>query len=268
MTKPDLRVLSLGAGVQSSTLALMAARGDIDPLDCAIFADTGWESERVYAWLDWLETQLTFPVFRVRRDGADLGELWLQVARGERSLSGAPLPGVFLKPNGMAPFYCSKEFKTRVIQKQIRKMLGLSAKERAPKGIYVESILGISYEEMKRMKDSEVSYIKNRFPLVEMRMRRSDCLRWMAARQYREPPRSSCIFCPFRTDFEWKLLRDQEPEDFERAVEFDRQIRPGWEGLVGEAYLHSSLRPLGEVIFNEDLFGWGKLQECEGACGT
>ena len=40
----QLRVLSLGAGVQSTTLALMAAHGEIGPMpDCAIFADTGWE---------------------------------------------------------------------------------------------------------------------------------------------------------------------------------------------------------------------------------
>jgi hypothetical protein len=36
-----LRVISLGAGVQSTTMALMAARGEIAPMpDCAIFADT------------------------------------------------------------------------------------------------------------------------------------------------------------------------------------------------------------------------------------
>jgi len=37
-----LRALSLGAGVQSTTLALMAAHGEVGPMpDCAIFADTG-----------------------------------------------------------------------------------------------------------------------------------------------------------------------------------------------------------------------------------
>jgi len=39
-----LRVLSLGAEVQSTTLALMAAHGIVGPMpDCAIFADTDWE---------------------------------------------------------------------------------------------------------------------------------------------------------------------------------------------------------------------------------
>jgi hypothetical protein len=49
MTTP-IRILSLGAGVQSTTLALMAAHGEIGPMpDCAIFADTQWEPRRVYA---------------------------------------------------------------------------------------------------------------------------------------------------------------------------------------------------------------------------
>lgn len=47
-----LRILSLGAGVQSTTLALMAAHGEIGPMpDCAIFADTGWEPKAVYEHL-------------------------------------------------------------------------------------------------------------------------------------------------------------------------------------------------------------------------
>lgn len=50
MTK--LRVISLGAGVQSTTMALMAAAGEIGPMpDCAIFADTGWEPAAVYEHL-------------------------------------------------------------------------------------------------------------------------------------------------------------------------------------------------------------------------
>lgn len=48
------RVLSLGAGVQSTTLALMAAHGHFGPLDCAMFADTCWEPAAVYEHLRWL----------------------------------------------------------------------------------------------------------------------------------------------------------------------------------------------------------------------
>jgi len=48
-----LRVLSLGAGVQSTTMALMAAHGEIMSMpNCAIFADTGWEPKAVYEHLE------------------------------------------------------------------------------------------------------------------------------------------------------------------------------------------------------------------------
>ena len=73
-----LEIISLGAGVQSSVMALMAARGELKPMpECAIFADTGWEPDGVYKHLEWLKTQLNFPVYNVsagdiRKDTLDL----------------------------------------------------------------------------------------------------------------------------------------------------------------------------------------------------
>ena len=50
--KANFRVISLGAGVQSTVMALMAEAGDIGPRpDCAVFADTGWEPKEVYEHL-------------------------------------------------------------------------------------------------------------------------------------------------------------------------------------------------------------------------
>ncbi len=49
----DLKVLSLGAGVQSSVMLLMADRGLLgDKPDVAIFADTQWEPKEVYEHLE------------------------------------------------------------------------------------------------------------------------------------------------------------------------------------------------------------------------
>lgn len=65
-------VLSLGAGVQSSCLALMAANGKLGQMPiAAVFADTGDEPKTVYKWLEYLGTQLPFPVYRVRRSFRD-----------------------------------------------------------------------------------------------------------------------------------------------------------------------------------------------------
>ncbi len=61
-------VISLGAGVQSSTMALLAAHGEIGPMpDFAVFADTQDELPEVYQWLDWLEKQLPFRVVRTTK---------------------------------------------------------------------------------------------------------------------------------------------------------------------------------------------------------
>ena len=47
-----INVLSLGAGVQSSAMALMAAKGEITPMpDCAIFADTQAEPQSTTIWI-------------------------------------------------------------------------------------------------------------------------------------------------------------------------------------------------------------------------
>ena len=61
-----LRVLSLGAGVQSTALALMIEKGELPKVDCGIFADTGAEPKNVYDHLNWLEEQLSYPLHRVQ----------------------------------------------------------------------------------------------------------------------------------------------------------------------------------------------------------
>ena len=60
--EPSLTVISLGGGVQSSVMALMANAGAFDRVpDCAIFADTRWEPPSVYEHIEWLSKQLSFP---------------------------------------------------------------------------------------------------------------------------------------------------------------------------------------------------------------
>ncbi len=53
----SLKILSLGAGVQSSTIFMMSCLGEIEKIDAAVFADTGWEPKAVYKWLGWLMKQ-------------------------------------------------------------------------------------------------------------------------------------------------------------------------------------------------------------------
>ena len=64
--EPSLTVISLGGGVQSSVMALMANEGAFDRIpDCSIFADTRWEPPTIYEHLTWLKDRLNFPLYVV-----------------------------------------------------------------------------------------------------------------------------------------------------------------------------------------------------------
>lgn len=266
---PKIRVLSLGAGVQSSTLAHMVARGDLEMIDFAVFADTGNEPRRVYAHLDDLERRVPFPIIRARRDGPSLIEMAIDAV--ENGNEGRPIPPWYTAdPDGMMMRQCSKEFKTRVVQRVIREHLGLKPGQRAPDGLVVEQWIGMSWDELHRMKASELKFIHNRWPLVELGMRRPDCIKWTQERQLPTPPKSSCVYCPYRDDAAWMEMQQNDPEDFADAVAFDDAIRPGFKGMIGSAYVHKSRKPLNAVDFNPKSDGIVSMfgDECEGMCGV
>lgn len=265
MNEPRIRIVSLGAGVQSSTVALMAARGELGPMpDAAIFADTGWEPKHVYAWLHWLEAQLPFPVYRVSAGNLRKDAIERQNTTGQRF---AAIPWFMKLKNGsdvMGRRQCTREYKLRPIQRKVVELLG-----GRPKG-GAEVWIGISTDEVIRMKDSRVQYITNRWPLIEARMSRADCLRWFEKNGLRKPPKSSCIGCPFHSDAQWRWLRDEDQDAWADAVEVDRAIR-NQAGSKGQQYMHRSLKPLDQVDLRTDAeIGQADLfnNECEGMCGV
>lgn len=261
-----LRVLSLGAGVQSTTMALMAAHGEIGPKpDCAIFADTGAEPERVYRHFDWLRGQLPFEVHVV-----SAGNIKTDMLSGKTN--GRP-PFHILNPNGTKGFsrrQCTQDYKILPIQRKVRELIGLRPRQRGPKDVQVEQWIGISLDEAIRTKPSRLPYIKHRWPLIERRMSRQDCLRWLTEHQYPTPPKSACVFCPFHSDSMWRDMKANDPKAWVEAVEIDRAIRDRGMLLRGTPFLHPSLRPLTDVDLSTheergqlNLF----LNECEGMCG-
>jgi hypothetical protein len=132
---------------------------------------------------------------------------------------------------------CTNEYKLKPIRRKLRE---LGATRRHP----AEMLIGISLDEVRRMRDSDVLYIRNRYPLVDRRMSRWDCQRWMTQRGHPEPQKSACIGCPFRRNAEWRALA---PAEFADAVLFDRAIRHSNAGMQSDQYLHDSLVPLDMV---------------------
>lgn len=271
-----VNIISLGAGVQSSTMALMCAKGVLPyKVECAIFADTQSEPASVYKWLDWLEKQLPFPVHRVTK--GSLVEATLRVRISKRN--GLPYMKNFIPSfgvaadgsRGMMPRKCTYDFKIIPIIQALRKYAKV---KRGEKRHRVNSLIGISLDEIVRMRTSREAWAVHVYPLVDARISRIGCLEWMKKNGYPTPPRSACVFCPFHSNTEWNRLKTQEPKEFERAVQFERDLHKTAKGrgITSTEYLHASRQPLDQVQFVDpnqgELFGKHWNNECEGMCGV
>ena len=270
-----MRIISLGAGVQSTTMLLMALKGELGPRpDCAIFSDTQWEPPGVYEHLKWLLEEVKkydFPIYTVT--AGNLKEHILESIAGDRKRIAQP--PFFTKSKkskrGMLRRTCTSEYKIEPIQAKIRELVGLGKGQKGPGEVLVEQWMGISFDELMRMKQSKLSWIRNHYPLVDRRITRHACLKWMEEQGYPEPVKSACVACPYHSDQFWNDMKMHHPEEWEEAVQFDRDLREGFlPGVKQKAYVHSSLVPLERVALSNldeskyDLFG----EECEGLCGV
>ena len=254
-----MRILSLGAGVQSTALLVMILEGSIDA-DAAVFADTGWEPRAVYDHLDALKkiaADAGFPIHIVSA-GHSIREVGGDVTAGR--------PPVYLRGergDGMLRRQCTKVFKVQPVRRKIRDIMREAGAHR------VDQLLGISVDEVQRMRTSDVQYITNVYPLIDAGMRRSDCLEYLRDRGL-HAPRSACIGCPYHSDAEWRRLRDESPDEFADAVAYEREIQADGLGLDAMPFLHRSRVTLDRVDLST-LEDRGQLtfdDECEGMCGV
>lgn len=250
---PRIRVLSLGAGVQSTVLALMACDGTLPKPDAAVFADTGWEPQRVYDHLDQLSTTLNeagIPLYVVsagslRDDALDPDHRYCSVPYFVRNPDGS---------EGMGRRQCTSEYKLKPIKVKVRELLGYPHPTPVPRGVFAEQWIGFTTDEIHRVRDTlDVQYSRPRHPLLELGMSRKDCVRWLTARGWSSVAKSACIGCPFHGNAQWRDLRDNSPQEWADAVAFDEAIRKGGARglpLNGEAFLHRSRIPLSIAPIN------------------
>lgn len=259
-------IISLGAGVQSSTMALMAAHGEITPMpECAIFADTQAEPQGVMDYLDYLETLLPFPVMRVSRPNVVGNALKVRTSkRTGADYMQLRIPAYTLDAKGNKGTLwrqCTSFWKIEMIQKEVA--------QHKSEGVMMW--LGISTDEAHRQKDSRKEWIEHRWPLIEAGMSRVECLEWMESHGYKQPPRSACVFCPYHSDAEWIRLKTEEPQEFQRAIEFEKSMQSQMAKMASMdsiPFLHPSRQRLDTVNFRHEnqpnMFG----NECEGMCGV
>lgn len=270
------RILSLGAGVQSSVLLMLSEKNQIPRFDAAIFADTRWEPKEVYRHLEWLKANTSIPIHVV-----SVGDLRADAIHYQRfhTHSGnglyAAIPLYVRNPDGtdgMIRRQCTERYKIRPIAKKVRELVGLAKGARSSE-ILSEQWIGISFDERTRMKDPLYPWIRNVYWLVDNHWSRSKCLDWWSKNYNTELPRSACLGCPFHSNQEWQRLKTQDPEGFQDAVQFEQVIQAAQqqdgEVLKGTPYLHAKRRPLNTINFDREK-GQGSLwdNECSGVCGV
>jgi hypothetical protein len=172
---------------------------------------------------------------------------------------------------GMLRRQCTNDYKIQPIRQKIRKLCNVPYKKHFPKDKYVEQWIGISTDEIQRMKPARDKYILNRHPLIEAKMSRQDCLNYLKKENIPLPEKSACIVCPYHNDAYWHFMKTERTSEFQDAVEFDKKIRTGSRKIRDKLYLHRSCKPLDEIEFNKeendkqlDMFN----NECEGMCGV
>lgn len=253
------RVLHLGAGRQSSTIAEMSANGDLPPIDFAIFADTKNEPEWVYEQVDYLKTRL--PVVVVEKSA---GGIVHDIKYGHGRFASMPF---FTKDEtgnvGRLKRQCTSEYKIQVINDYLRDWLiershgkvASDGSRRISRRVYIESWFGISWDEIQRLNDRSGPWQRDVYPLVDRRMGLEQCLAYLVSHGHPVPGKSSCKVCAFHDDDYWLNLKINHPAEFVEACDFDDWIRSPEAaerltlGLKADVYLHRSCIPLREVDF-------------------
>ena len=243
-------IISDGEGVQSNTLKAMVAFGDLPHVDAAIHSDTTHERTQTYAyrakWLPfWEEHDIRCVTVS---DPNATAQIW----------QGKMIPAfTWKKKKGQALRTCTHRWKVTPMRRWMQ-----ANRRRKP----VELWLGISTDEWMRAKPSQVKYITHRFPLLEKKMSRADCIKYLQAHDIEVPVKSSCVFCPYHNKAAWKELYQTGNGDWQKAVAVDEAIRKARPPY--DLFVHSSRKPLAQIADAIDAQPEFDLEseECEGVC--
>lgn len=236
-------VWSCGGGVQSTAIAALIVSGRLPVPDYAAIVDTNRELSSTWDYMEKVTAPALLKVgcvlYRVdKRDFATV-DLW-----GGKDGDSLLIP-VFTDANGdvgKLPGYCSGEWKQRVLQRWLKKNGVKSA----------EMWMGISTDEINRASFPKGAWTK-KYPLIDLRMNRGDCVALVEKMGWPMPPRSSCWMCPNHTQNEWREIKENNPSDWRKAVSFEKMIQK----KDPHAWLHADCKPLEDcdiTDYNESMF--------------
>ena len=243
----DLTYLSLGAGVQSTALYLLAEHGlcGIERPDIAIFADTGDEAPWTYETLWKLQERGKIPILIAQAKGmivSDVNHLWIPA---------------YTEGSGQLRRQCTRELKIASINRTLREYLNYIPRQRMKHSIL--GYIGISYDENQRWAAAREPWLTYDYPLLRKKITREECeviistlAPWLGTVK-----KSSCVMCPYHSNKEWRDVFRAGLKD--KVVAFDEAIRDSTKaGCERQVFLHRKCKPIADAIpdDNQTTFGY------------
>ena len=262
-----LKVISLGMGVQSTALYLMSSMGyKVPRADVAIFADPQAEHYKTYDMLKWLLD------WKEKNNGIEIivnkdKNILKDILKSQNQYGGkwVTIPA-FGKSGGMIRRQCTNDYKIQPVKESIRDLHSLKKHQRMKR---TEMWLGISTDDIERMKESRMYNIKYFYPLIYHMLSRNDCISFFKDNNFPIPVKSSCTFCPYHSNKFWKETQKENGKAWKQAVKVDKTIRnSSQKGEDDKIYIHPSLKPLEEIDFDDGQLDIFEGFNCdEGYCG-
>lgn len=234
LKKKEYVVWSCGGGVDSTAIAVLICQRKLPRPDYAVMTDNGYDAS--YTW-DYVY-QILIP--RLIEVGVKLYIIRSQDYVDTKITADngyVAIPAHILGKNGMTRLnpHCSDRWKVIPVKRWL--------KEHGVKRCV--NWIGIAADEARRAKESKLQWFQFRYPLCEFNLSRRDCKRLIKAAGWPMPLRSSCVMCPQHSDNQWLDLRDDYPDDFQRAIDIEKEIHV----VNPNIFLHRSLKPLERADF-------------------
>lgn len=236
-----MKILSFGAGMQSTALALMSCenahattKGQPAPhpmvpvYDLVIFCDLGFEPPWVLYQMEFTRKACEEAGIAFKSLPSPLYEDFMRNFGERRTIS---IPWWTLGADGhksKMPRNCTIDYKVEMISKYVRwEVLGYKKGQRlrAEDKKAHEMHMGFSVEEAHRCKESPNPMFVNHFPLVEMGLTRADNFAYIKDVWGLETKASACCFCPFHKNYFYQYLKENLSETYEQLVEMDELLR-------------------------------------------
>lgn len=249
--KDPLEVLSFGGGVQSFAMLLLIKEGKLPIPDIIIHSDTGSEmphtDEIIKIGIE-IAKEINIPFHIVSSYRGKLHEDYMKTGT---------LPVVGVRS-------CTTNFKIFPQRRLIREIVGNKNGK-----VLANCWLGITTDESKREVKSNLQWIQNKFPLLEINYSRKNCIELNSKYNY-SVKKSGCFCCPYAGKNHFVKLYQDHPELFDIVKEMESNYHKKWnrpnEGILPRVSDITTLQIPSLVTFGAEILSNDESSCDSGGC--